>query len=102
MNVSNVNFDLNLIDNKMKLSNDVSTNGSIFDAMLTASSKMYEETNNVQLNAQAEQLAFATGQTDNVLDVMLAQEKALTTINFTVQVTNKVLDAYKEIMQIQV
>lgn len=95
-------FDFKLIDQKAKISGEEASNPNMFDAILKASSKMYEETNVLQKNANDIQIAFATGQTDNVLDVMLAQEKALTSINYTVQITNKVVDAYKEIMQIQI
>jgi len=37
-----------------------------------------------------------------MLAVILAQEKAYTSLNFTVQVTSRIIDAYREIMRIQV
>ncbi len=94
------NFKLNLIDNNtVKTSSE---NGSIFETFLNASTKMYSETNTLQQDVAQKQIDFATGKTDNILDVMLAQEKATTALTFTVQVTNKVLESYKEIMSIQV
>ncbi len=94
------NFKLNLVDTNVVNKN--SNNGSIFETFLDASSKMFSETNTLQQDVAQKQLDFATGKTDNILDVMLAQEKATTALTFTVQVTNKVLESYKEIMSIQI
>ncbi len=99
-NLSN-NFSLNLIDNVKDSSVKTSDNASIFETFLDASAKMYGDTNALQKDVEAKQIAFATGENDNILDVMLAQEKATTALTFTVQVTNKLVDAYKEIMQVQ-
>ncbi len=99
-NINN-NFSLNLIDNVQDSSVKTSDNASIFETFLDASSKMYSETNALQKDVEAKQIAFATGESDNILDVMLAQEKATTALTFTVQVTNKLVEAYKEIMQVQ-
>lgn len=95
------NFSLNLIDKVKDDSTQISDNATIFETFLDASSKMYNETNALQKEVEAKQIEFATGDTDNILDVMLAQQKANTALTFTVQVTNKVVEAYKEIMQIQ-
>lgn len=93
------NFNIGQIEKNEK--STISGNGSIFDTFLEASSKMYSETNALQKQAESSQIAFATGKTDNVLDVMLSQEKAITSLNYTVQITNKVIEAYKELMQVQ-
>ncbi len=94
------NNKLNLIDQNTKATS-ASDNTAMFDMFLDASSKMYSETNNLQQDVAIKQVEFATGQSDDILGVMLAQEKATTALNFTVQVTNKVMDSYKEIMSIQ-
>lgn len=39
------------------------------------------------------------GRVDNLHDVMIAAEKARTAMNLTLEVRNKALDAYKEIMR---
>lgn len=46
--------------------------------------------------------AFAAGKTDNIPQVMIAAEKADVTLQFTMQIRNKILDAYSEIMRIQI
>lgn len=95
------NYSLNLLDDVKDKSTKTSSNSSIFETFLDASSKMYNTTNELQKDVSKKQVEFATGQSDDILGVMLAQEKATTALSFTVQITNKVVEAYKEIMQIQ-
>lgn len=45
---------------------------------------------------------LATGKTDNVADVMIAAEKADIALKVMVQVRNKIIDAYQEVMKMQV
>lgn len=45
---------------------------------------------------------LATGRTDNIAEVMIAAEKADIALRTMVQVRNKILDAYSEIMKMQV
>ena len=57
-----------------------------------------------QLQIEAENLtnAFASGATDNIHQVLIAAEKADIALQFTLQVRNKILDAYNEIMRMQI
>lgn len=52
----------------------------------------------------ADQMAldFALGKIDNIHDVMIAQEKANVALQYTVQLRDGFLDAYNEIMRMQV
>ncbi len=77
------------------------SSGEAFTSFFDASVNMINETSGLQTEAKQLQLDFASGKTDDILAVTLAQEKAMTALNFTVQVTNKLVDAYREIMQIQ-
>lgn len=45
---------------------------------------------------------LATGKTENVADVMIAAEKADISLRLMMQVRNKLIDAYQEIMKMQV
>lgn len=45
---------------------------------------------------------LATGKTDNIPEVMIAAERADIALKLMVQVRNKVIDAYQEIMKMQV
>ncbi|MCA0969145.1 flagellar hook-basal body complex protein FliE [Halobacillus litoralis] len=46
--------------------------------------------------------ALARGEVENLHDVMITAQKASITMQTTVQVQNKVVEAYKEIMRMQV
>ncbi len=57
-----------------------------------------------QLQRQADNLTedFVLGKTDNIHKVTIATEKAKIALNLTTAIQNKVLNAYEEIMRIQV
>ena len=61
--------------------------------------------NNVQdLQSKADGLtkSLATGEINDIHQVMIAAEKASLALQFTVQVRNKVIDAYQEVMRMQI
>jgi flagellar hook-basal body complex protein FliE len=60
------------------------------------------QVNEMQKDSQAMTASFAAGETDNVHDVMIAAEKAKVAVNLTTAVQTKVIDAYNEIMRLQV
>lgn len=57
-----------------------------------------------QLHHEADKSAenLATGRTDNIAEVMLTMEKADLALKLMVQVRNKIIDAYQDIMKMQV
>jgi flagellar hook-basal body complex protein FliE len=57
--------------------------------------------NTDQLNSQAMGEAFLLGEIDSVHDVSIAGMKADLSLNLAVEVTNKLLAAYSEIMRLQ-
>lgn len=59
-------------------------------------------TNQLQLEASQAAEQLAAGTANNIHDVMIAAEKAGLAFQLTVQVRNKILDAYQEIMRMQV
>lgn len=64
-----------------------------------------EAINNVQdLKTQSNELTnrLATGEIDDIHQVMIAAEKASLSLQFVVQVRNKVVDAYQEVMRMQI
>ncbi len=60
------------------------------------------DVNKLQLDSEQLNEAFAMGKTDNIHQVMIAAEKAEIALQFTIQVRNKVLDAYQEIMRMPI
>lgn len=53
---------------------------------------------------QAEVLStkLATGEIDNVQDVMIASEKSKLALEFTVTIRDKAVEAYQEVMRMQI
>ncbi len=58
--------------------------------------------NDLQKTSNKAMEKLATGQTDNIADVMIAAEKADIALKLMVQVRNKIIDAYQEVMKMQV
>lgn len=73
-----------------------------FDAIFQSALGMVKETNDLASAAEAEELKMALGYSDNASDLMTALTKSEMAVQYTVAVKNKVLEAYKEIMNIQV
>ena len=61
-----------------------------------------KEVNASQQDAQQLQDAYMANQNVEVHDVMIAMERATTTMELTMQVRNKLLEAYQEIDRMQV
>lgn len=57
-----------------------------------------------ELQTEADQLAtrLAAGDAIEIHQAMIAMQKASTALQFTVQVRNKIIEAYQEIMRMQV
>lgn len=68
------------------------------DALQTAVAKVNEQ----QVAADTAVEKLQTGESRNLHEVMIAMEKADISMRLLVQVRNKVVDAYQEIMRMQV
>lgn len=64
--------------------------------------KALDNTNSLLIDAQNLADDFAAGRTDNIPQVLLAAEKANIALQFTLQIRNKIMDAYSEIMRMQI
>lgn len=80
--------------------NQVEKQGKVFEDFYKSAMGLIEQTNTLQKQANQIGLDFVVGKTDNIHNVMIAQEKANTALQFTVQIQNRVLEAYREIMRI--
>ena len=76
----------------------VGTNQSFADTLKEAVNNV----NELQKSSDKAMQNLATGKTDNVADVMIAAEKADIALRVMVQVRNKIVDAYQEVMKMQV
>lgn len=61
-----------------------------------------EQVNDTQVASGIKTEALAKGQIDDLHDVMITAQKASITLETSVQIQRKVIDAYNEIMRMQV
>jgi len=94
-NLGKITFPNPNIENK-------NSNNSTFQDFYKSAMEMFDETNQLQKDAEKMSIDLALGKTDNLYDVMIAQEKASTALQYTVSIRDAVLDAYNEIMRMQV
>lgn len=63
---------------------------------------LVHDANHQQLHADQATRQLLTGETDSVHDVMLASAKAELAFRFVLEVRNRLIDAYQEIIRMQV
>ncbi|MBR1443969.1 MAG: flagellar hook-basal body complex protein FliE [Firmicutes bacterium] len=80
----------------------VTPSGYGFETFFNAAVDLYNETNKYQINAEKMQLDYISGKTDDMIGLNMALVKASSSLQFTTQVTNKMLSAYQEIMRMQI
>src|SRR5256885_12896394 len=83
----------------VKPSAELAGNGGSFATLLQHS---LDQVNGLQHDSDAAARAFALGQAPSVHDTMIAMEKADLSLRLTMKVRNKVVEAYQEIMRMQV
>ena len=76
-------------------------NRTSFESVLQSAMEVLGETNRLQVESDIAQVNLATGRSNDVLEVVMAQARADSSLNFTVQVTNRIVEAYREIMRMQ-
>jgi len=75
------------------------TTGKSFGEMFSDSIK---EANNIQASADTSMASFLSGESNGLHKTMLALEKADISMRLMVQVRNKAVEAYREVMRMQV
>ena len=78
------------------------TTGTLFESVLSSAIDNIKTTNGYLSDAEDEELKFAMGETENTHDLTIALQKASTALQYTVAIRDRLLDAYKEIMQMQI
>ena len=100
MNVSSLQTINNLIGQDK---NNNTTNGkTVFEDFFNSAMNLINQTNTLEKEANQKSIDFAAGKIDSIHAVMIAQEKANIALQYTVEIRNKVLEAYNEIMRMQV
>ena len=80
----------------------VKSDDNMFESLLNNAIDNINTTNNYLSAAENEEIRFALGETDSAHDLTIALSKASTALPYTVAVRDKFLEAYKEIMQMQI
>lgn len=73
-----------------------------FDSLLDTAIKNFNLTNSYLSDKEDMELKWAMGEVDNPHDLTIALSKASQALNYTVAIRDRLLDAYKEIMQMQI
>ncbi|OFZ30576.1 MAG: flagellar hook-basal body complex protein FliE [Bdellovibrionales bacterium RIFCSPHIGHO2_01_FULL_40_29] len=82
--------------------NSISSSGTAGPSFADTLKEAVNNVNQIHLDADKKAQELATGKTDDIAGVMLASEKADIALRTMVQVRNKIIDAYQEIMKMQV
>ncbi|NLW25336.1 MAG: flagellar hook-basal body complex protein FliE [Clostridia bacterium] len=86
--------------NKLLVNNESSKNNVSFGDLL---SNALRKTNELQLVADEKARAFSLGDsTVDISDLMISMEKAGLALSLTIEIRNKLLESYQEIMRMQV
>ncbi|MFG6368585.1 MAG: flagellar hook-basal body complex protein FliE [Lachnospiraceae bacterium] len=78
------------------------TKSNLFGSFLDAAVSNINNTNELLSNQENEVLKWSMGISENTHDLTIAVGKAQTALDYTVALRDKLLEAYKEIMQIQI
>lgn len=76
--------------------------GTMFESLLHTAIENINTTNSYLSDAENEEIKFALGEVDNTHDLTIALQKASTALQYTVAVRDKLMEAYKELMQMQI
>ena len=86
----------NVLDDSQK-GNDES-----FKSIFSAALDNINTTNAYLSDAENEEIKWALGQTDNTHDLSIALQKATTTLQYTVAIRDRAMQAYRELTQMQI
>lgn len=87
---------------RVNTQDSLSAEGTMFDALLNTAVNNIKTTNSYLSDAENEEIKFAIGETENPHDLTIALQKASTALQYTVAIRDRVLEAYKEIMNMQI
>ena len=76
-------------------------NTATFEALLNSAMGLLQETEQATNQAEQAELEYMLGLNDSLTDLLVAQQKANISVQYTVAIKNAVTQAYQEIMAIQ-
>ncbi len=104
LTISNANrfLETGSLDNKSTKLDSTSSSKEAGPSFADTLKEAVNNVNELHLDADRKAQELATGKTDDIAGVMIATEKADIALRAMVQVRNKIIDAYQEIMKMQV
>ena len=75
--------------------------GQVFSSILDSAARLINQTNAYSNAAEEEEIKYALGETDNIHDLQIAQQKANVSLQYTVAVRDAFMSGYKELMNMQ-
>ncbi|AKL95486.1 flagellar hook-basal body complex subunit FliE [Clostridium aceticum] len=101
MQVNRLNIENNkVLNNNLGLFNDEgNTTHTSFKEFLVGA---IGEVNKLEKNSQDYSIKLASGDLNNIHEAMIAAQKAEVSLQFMMEIRSKVLDAYREIMRMQI
>lgn len=84
------------------LEKDISTGSDTFDSIYNSIVGMVSSTNKYIQDASQAEIDFALGNLTSTHELSVYQQKANLALQYTVAIRDKALDAYKEIMNMQI
>lgn len=81
---------------------DNKVEGTMFDAFLNSAIDNLKTTNDYLSTSENEKIKFILGETENAHDLSVAMQKASEALQYTVIFRDKLLEAYNQIMQMQI
>ncbi|WP_228710925.1 flagellar hook-basal body complex protein FliE [Arcobacter cloacae] len=97
MNISSITSSLNMLNNETQKASDVSDKS--FQNMLN---NAISEVNNHQIKGYNSMEQIATGKVTNLQEAVQRIEEAELSMKLALEVKNKAVNAYKEIMRMQI
>lgn len=76
--------------------------GTSFDTLFKQALNQVNQANQLQMDASTAEMEFSMGESTNTHDLLIAQRKALISLQYTAAVKNGIMDAYNNIMQMQI
>ena len=78
------------------------TGSESFTYALDAAKELVAENKMLEVDVSQKTMDFMTGESDNVVDLMVAQSKSSIMLQYSLQLRNGLLSAYKEIINLSI
>ena len=89
-------------DNSLQTEKSKGSGTASFDSLLNSAMNLVQQTEDYSNAAEVEEVKYAMGQSDILHDLMVAQQKANVSLQYTVAVKNTAVEAYRSIMNMQI